>query len=113
VGDLEKDQGTDQIKMHFTASITMLDAKKAIVGRPQQVYLSFKRTDAAQDEQLSINAQARWDEKMDRFVGKMDFSQKFDLVNGKYEVKLVALDSSAPFEESWSLGNLSVWFKEG
>ena len=50
---------------------------------------------------------------MGRFVGVVDFSHQFDLVNGNYKVALLALDSSATAPEVWQLGTLNVWFKEG
>lgn len=34
------------------------------------------------------------------------------MVNGEYEVKLVALDASAGIQE-WKLGSIKIWFKEG
>lgn len=46
-------------------------------------------------------------------MGTVDFSEQFDLVNGLYEVNLVALDQSAETEAVWPLGTLNVWFKEG
>jgi hypothetical protein len=41
-----------------------------------------------------------------------------DLVNGKYEVQLVALDPTATFENPsvdsvWKLGTMDIWFREG
>jgi len=34
-------------------------------------------------------------------------------VNGKYSVKIVALDSSLQGVDSWELGSLNIWFAEG
>ena len=43
----------------------------------------------------------------------MDFSEKMELVNGKYKVSLVAIDSNALGMAVWDLGELDVWFKDG
>jgi len=60
-----------------------------------------------------VNAQAKWNKSAGKFEGKVDFSGQFDLVNGKYEVTLLAQDVSATSQASWSLGSMTVWFKEG
>ena len=59
-----------------------------------------------------MNAQATYDVESGRFEGRVEFSEQFDLVNGKYRVRMFALDSSAAMSE-WNLGRLDVWFKEG
>ena len=101
--------------MHFAVSIDLDDDLGRRVGEPDQVYLTFKKEDWRESEQLSINAQAQYSaEDGGSFVGTVDFSQQFDLVNGKYRVQVVALDSSLQSKtESWDLGSLNVWFKEG
>jgi len=57
--------------------------------------LAFKKVDSHQSEQLQINAQATFVETEHLFHGTVDFSAQFDFVNGKYSVKLVAIDPSA------------------
>ena len=50
---------------------------------------------------------------MNSYSGVVDFSGQFDLVNGKYNVQLICMDSSAPERVAWDLGQIEVWFKEG
>jgi len=99
--------------MHFKTKVALSDSKGANVGQPSQVYLAFKKIDSRQSEQLQINAQATFVEKELLFRGTVDFSDQFDFVNGKYSVKLVAIDPSAAGVEVWDLGTIDVWFKEG
>ena len=83
-------------------------------GQPAQVYLAFKKKDSTGSiKQLQVNAQAQYDEEKKRFVGAVDFSKQFDLVNGLYSVQLVAQDTSAEETQTWELGQLELWFKEG
>ena len=60
-----------------------------------------------------MNAQADIDADTGVFSGFADFSKQFDLVNGRFTVALVAADSSSAKVETWDLGTLNVWFKEG
>ena len=47
-------------------------------------------------------------------MASIDFSDKMDYVNGYYQVTLYAIDRSAQkSENTWELGSLDVWFKEG
>ena len=59
-----------------------------------------------------MNSLAAFDPSLSIYAGKTNFTEKFDLVNGEYEVKLVALDASAGIQE-WKLGSIKIWFKEG
>lgn len=93
--------------------VDLVNEQGSVIGEPDQVYLSFKKEDWRESEQLSINAQAQYNEEEKKFEGSVDFSDQFDLVNGKYRVQLVALDSSLERAESWELGSINVWFKEG
>ena len=81
----------------------MLDSKKEKTGQPEQVYIAYKRTDSVNGDQLQVNSLAMYAASLDLYAGKTNFSEKFDLVNGDYEVKLVAIDSSAGVQE-WKLG---------
>ena len=72
-----------------------------MVGEPDQVYLTFKKEDWKENEQLSINAQASYNSSDKKFEGTVDFSDQFDLVNGQYSVQVVALDSSLAQRETW------------
>ena len=113
VTDLSKEQGTDYKKIFFTAKVSLQDSKKQAVGQPEQVYLAFKRTDGdSADQQLQVNNLAMYNDTLGIYAGKVNFTDKFDQVNGEYEVKLVALDSSAGKQE-WKLGSISIWFREG
>lgn len=91
----------------------LFDSAQKAIGHPEQVYLAFKKEDTRRNEQLQINSQAQWDIYTGRFVGSVDFSASFDLVNGKYAVHLVSLDSSIEGPQTWELGVISIWFKEG
>ena len=82
-------QGTDGHYFKFSASVELRTPNKT-VGKPSQVYIAFKKIDYRSNEQLQINAQAIYNEEVKRFVGTVDFSNQFDLVNGKYSVELVA-----------------------
>ena len=44
--------------MHYSVSIDLDDDLGKRVGEPDQVYLTFKKEDRRESEQLSINAQA-------------------------------------------------------
>jgi len=110
---LDKVQGTDEELLHFTAGVELTDATKLVLGHPDQVYLAFKRIDSLKDDQLQINAQALWSSELGKFYGYANFAEHFDLVNGKYSVSLISIDTSAEVPASWSLGTLEVWFKEG
>ena len=52
VSSFEKDQGTDEMYLHFTASADVTDSKKNVLDHPDQVYLAFKKTDSKNDDQL-------------------------------------------------------------
>ena len=61
VGELSKKQATDGSILHFSAQVALLDMHKIPVGHPMQVFLAFARTDAEENQQLQVNAQAVWD----------------------------------------------------
>lgn len=61
-----------------------------------------------------MNAVADFEESVGMYFAVMDFSEKMDLVNGRYKVWLVAEDPSrANTQNEWELGSLDVWFKDG
>ena len=43
----------------------------------------------------------------------MDVSHDFEHLNGDYAVEVLAADINALKPDSWSLGKLSLWFKNG
>lgn len=98
--------------MHFMAKAHTKDKSGKSAGVPAQVYLTFRKIDALKEDQLFVNAQALYIEEVDAFVGTVDFSAQFDLVNGVYQVTLVGNDGSAP-RDVWELGAMEIWFKEG
>ena len=104
-------------KKEKTEKVKVDQERKGEISKKEDVLTeeTFKKEDWRESEQLSINAQAQYSaEDGGSFVGTVDFSQQFDLVNGKYRVQVVALDSSLQSKtESWDLGSLNVWFKEG
>ena len=72
--------------MHFSVSVDLINEQGSVVGEPDQVYLTFKKEDWKESEQLSINAQASYNGSEKKFEGTVDFSDQFDLVNGQYSV---------------------------
>ena len=42
-----------------------------------------------------------------------DFSKTMEHLNGEYEIKLHVSDYRAVKQETWDLGTITVWFKEG
>ena len=104
VGNFDAVQASDGSYMHVVAEANLIDSKKKTVGNPGQVYMTFKKDDVRSEEQLQVNAPAIYDAERQRYVATMDFSEKFDLINGNYKVSLIALDSSAEDKMTWDLG---------
>lgn len=105
------DKATDNTYLHVAADIKLLGGQQ-----PQQVFLSLRAEDSSR-HLLWFNQLAYYDSRTDRFIATIDFNALPDLINGKYELQLVALDPSAIFDKPadfvWKLGSIEVWYREG
>jgi hypothetical protein len=69
------------------------------------IYLTAKKTDFESDRQIPRSIKAN--------SGRIAFEfDDFDLMNGDYKFTLVGIQPDGSKTE-WSLGTVSVWFKEG
>lgn len=102
-------QATDNTYLHVAADIKLSGGRQ-----PAQIFLSIQ-TEEKSKHLTWINQMATFDGQ--HFVATLDFNAMRDLINGKYELSLTALDPSANFnhakDHTWNLGTFDVWYREG
>jgi hypothetical protein len=109
-------KATDDMYLHVTAKASLLGVDPKTVY-PKQVYLSMRIEDVGRAPLLWMNSVATYNAEQQHFEATIDFSKQPDPINGVYELKLVALDPAAVFDDEkeivWNLGTIDVWYKEG
>jgi len=107
VKEIKKAQ--DDYFLHFAVAADFTKSQDTV--KPSQVYLTVRKS--GEKDQLSYTRYGKLNPSTGLYQITLDFSRDMEHLNGDYDLSLHASDYRAEKSISWSLGKVSIWFKQG
>lgn len=81
--------------------------------KPVHVYIQFRKRDQNQSNLIVTSVAEPSSIEKDWYTASFHFEKALDLINGDYEITLVASDSRAYDSAKWVIGNVKSVFLNG